>query len=479
MRRAGALGFAIAVSLGWAVACGSSSLAPNEGDMPHAGEGGVAGEAGARGSGEAGARADGGSSEAGAGSGADAGGVAGADAAGHAGAAADEVRGRVVEFETRRPLSGRAVKLGGVTTSTDASGRFSLERPAAPFDIAVTDPDGSTISLFAGVTSSELVLPHTISAASVPSENVVDVRGSLSGEGDYPLASNELVSLRFLAEVADGAETVPPAFGPEFGPMRIAWDGPDSLAGTLVAVRSRVDEEDGTAFTAIAIVELTLRNGNDVEVELELEPAAEGRLSGRVELPADHSLSFVQRQYRVPFSFGSIPISLDETQASSFDLVVPDLTELGGRYCVGAGSSDPFFLSERCGLKLGASDVVLTLQLPPEPLEPADSATVAPDAEFTWNAFEGGIHRLALLARTPSSASPSVFLFTADTRVRFSDFSRLADPFAARATYDYSLAGYGRFESLDAALSEDGLAANARREAFAGVSATRTIVIRR
>jgi hypothetical protein len=408
-----------------------------------------------------------------------AGGTAGDDAAGQAGSAADQVRGRVVEFETRRPLSGRSVTLGGATTSTDASGGFSLERPVGPFNIAVTDPDGSTISLFVGVTTSELLLPHTVSAASVPSEHVVDVRGSLAGAGDYPLASNELVSLRFLGENAEGAVSVPPAFGPDFGPMRIAWDGPDSLAGTLVAIRSRGDDEGASAFSAIAIRKLVLRSGDDVEMELELEQATEGHLSGRVELPADHSLSFVQRQYRVPFSFGSIPISLDETQASSFDLVVPDLSELGGSYCVGAGSSDPFFLSERCGLKLSASDVVLTLQLPPEPLEPADSATIASDTEFTWRAFDGGIHRLALVARVPSSEAPSVFLFTADTRARFSDFSGLVDPFPARATYDYSLAGYGRFESLDAAISEDGLAANVRRETVAGVSPPRAIVISR
>jgi hypothetical protein len=465
----------------WGLACGASSTGPVGREQPYADEGGAGGEAGIRADGKAGEFAGGRrSDEAGAGSGSDAGGSAGVEAtAGQAGTASAEVRGRVVDFQTRRPLARRSVRIGDAVAITDGSGAFALELPVAPFDIAVTDPDGSTISLFASVTASELLLPHTVSAASQPSDNVVDLRGNLSGEGEYPLADNELVALRFLAESAEGSLTLPSTFGPDFGPMRIAWDGDGSVTGTMVVVRTRVDQNGSTDFIAVGIHDIRLRNGEDLDLELELEPAEQGRLSGRAEVPANQSLSFVQHYYRVPFAFGSIPISLDETQVSSFDLIVPDLGMLGGSYCVGAGSSDPFFLTEQCGLKLGASDVVLTLELPPELLEPAASGTVDPDSEFSWKAFDDGIHRLSLVAHTPSSASPSVFLFTAAASARFSDFSRLAELFTTRTTYDCSVAGYGSFPDLDEALSERGLAARLPGEARAGISAPRTIVMSR
>ena len=481
MRRLDGFRFALGVSVLWVGACSSSSDTRAPGLRSPASGGESGDQSGAGGAGVAGGLEGGsGPSEAGAGAGSDAeaGGAAGVDAsAGQAGAAASRVHGRVVDFESRRPLAKRRVQIGDEVAVTDARGAFALEVRDSPFDVAVVEPDHTVVSLFVDVSGTDLVLPHGVSAASFPSDNVVDLRGTLVDDDPYPLAEDELVTLRFLAERAEAALTLPPAFGPDFGPMRVAWDGDDSVSGTLVAIRSRLDENGNVGFTAVGTRELALRNGEDVDLEFRLESSEQGRLSGRVEVPAAQNLSFIQRHYRVPFSFGSIPISIDETQATTFDLVVPNLGALGGSYCVGAGSSDPFFLTETCGLELGATDIVLTLALPPEPLEPNASATVHPDDEFSWTAFDGGVHRLSLIARTPSEDSPSVFLFTAEARARFSELSRLAQPFLSRATYDYSVAGYGRFDDLDDALSEQGIVARFPREIRAGVSSARTIVM--
>lgn len=418
-----------------------------------AGEGGTTGESGAAGTGSP---------------------AAGSPAGGEGGASGSEVRGVVLDDASGRPLAHRTVSAEGETTLTDAAGAFRLNVRTAPFDITVTEPDLSARSVFLGVNSRELVLPQPSTPLTKLPPNVVDLSGSVSGGGTYPLAEGEFVSLRFLAENADGTLTISPSLGPDFGPMRIAWDGAESITGTLVALRSSVDPVGASHYTGLAIRELALEAGADATLEVELEDLDVGNLSGTVAVPDGHQLSFVERYYQVPFSFGTIPLSLDETQATTFDMVVPDLSKLGGDYCVGAGSSGPFFVTRRCGLTLADSDIGLSLQASPELLEPSDGATLGADTELSWTAFDEGVYRVALVPREPSATTPSVYLFTVETTAVLGSLETLSLEHAS-GSYDYSVTGYAPYPSLDAALSENGILARDSSERRAGVAESRAV----
>jgi hypothetical protein len=362
----------------------------------------------------------------------------------------------------------------GETTLTDASGAFSLSVRTAPFDITVTEPDGSARSVFLGVNRRELVLPQPSGPLTKLPPNVVDLSGRVAGGGTYPLAEGEFVSLRFLAENADGTLTLSPSLGPDFGPMRIAWDGAVSITGKLIALRSAVDQNGLSHYTGLGIHELELEAGADATLDVELEELDVGNLSGTVDVPDGHQLSFVERYYQVPFSFGTIPLSLDETQATTFDMVVPDLSELGGDYCIGAGSSGPFFVTRRCGLALDDSDIGLSLQASPELLEPSDGATLAADTELSWLAFDEGVYRVALVPREPTATTPSVYVFTAETTAVLGSFETLSLEHAS-GSYDYSVTGYAPYSNLDAALSDNGILARDSSEKRVGVAESRAV----
>jgi hypothetical protein len=268
------------------------------------------------------------------------------------------------DLDTGRPLPNRTVSVHDESAATDAAGTFALHARTIPFDVVVTEPDGAAISVYRGVTSGALTLVHSPSGEAPAPTKSADVQGNLVGVGAYPLAEREGVSVHFLSGEAVGSLVVPATLGPDFGPMRVEWDGPDTLEGKVVAIRFAADEEGVSRFDGLAIAEVTLTAGEVVNVDLALEAASEGRLTGSIEVPEAHGVGFVQRSYRVPSSRGRIPFSLEETMATTFDLTVPDLAVLGGSYCVSAGSSSPFFKTERCGLPLDAAAGTLILQEP-------------------------------------------------------------------------------------------------------------------
>jgi hypothetical protein len=412
-----------------------------------------------------------------AGAGATEAGAPAAGAAGEAGGGTDrEVRGVVVDIATGRPLADRTVTMGGDSVVTDGDGAFVAEPASTPFDIAVAEPDGTTLSLFVGVTRRDLVLVHTVSTA-LPASNVATVRGTLGGEGDYPLGENEVVTLSFLAPQAEGTLLWGASSGADYGPLRVSWDGSTSISGKLIAVRSRRDENGVSEFTGAAIEDATLEAGDEPVVNLELAPIGAGHLSGSVELPPTLSVSFVERFYRVPFSFGAIPLSVEETQSPAFDFVVPDLSELGGAYCVGAGSSDPFTLTRRCGLALDTADLELELQPPPQLLEPAEGGDVFPKTELSWSAFDAGVHCASFVPTDLGATAPALYVFTEGTSLELGELGAAVSALEGTGSYAWSVTGYGPFGSIDDALSEQGLASRSPSELRVSESSPRSVVV--
>ncbi len=267
--------------VGCAAACGSSNGAPG---APDAGGGRQAGGEAGRG------ELDGGDSGGGAGGAFGEAGLSGAGEIGEAGATG-HVHGVVIDFATARPLPDREVTIDGATTLTDALGGFDLTVRNAPFDVVIAEPDGASVSVYEGLRSSELALPHASSATSPPPAHSADIQGTLSGAGDYPLDSSEGASLHFLADRAANTLLVPSSFGPDYGPMSVFWDGPESITGKLVALRFSVDDEGTIHYQGAAVSELTLSDGEVTERDIDLAAPVEGRLTGTIRVPDGQSVS--------------------------------------------------------------------------------------------------------------------------------------------------------------------------------------------
>jgi hypothetical protein len=208
-----------------AFACGNSSGAgPRvQGPGGRGGDGAVAGEGGESGKGTAGQASMGGRPQTGGAGGSE----AGASDAGAGGAGDIPVRGVVVDLDTGRPLPNRTVSVHDESAATDAAGTFALHARTIPFDVVVTEPDGAAISVYRGVTSGALTLVHSPSGDAPAPEKSADLQGNLVGGGAYPLAEREGVTVHFLSAEAEGSLVVPATLGPDFGPMRVAWDHGD------------------------------------------------------------------------------------------------------------------------------------------------------------------------------------------------------------------------------------------------------------
>lgn len=479
-------GVATNLCFAWALATAACGDGDNTRPEPgQSGQGGAVANAGASAGGESGGEAgDGAGAPSGSGGRSDGGGGgdAGHDAAGEAGEAAGaggaagragNVSGVVVDAATHRPLAGRAVHIGAATAVTDADGRFQLDAEA-PFDVVVVEPDGATISLYLGLTQEQLRLPHVLSLGSQTRARTADLEGVLSGEGSYPLGDNEGLAIHFLSSQAEGSVQLAPTFGPDYGPMRVAWDGPESVTGVLVTLRSLAEVSGSSHFTGFSAQELTLTDGEAASPSIELAEVGEGHVRGSIEVPAELSVSFTHQVYRVPFSFGSIPISTQETSATDFDVVVPDLGELTGTHCVGAGSSEPWSTTERCGVELDASDVVLTLSRPPALRDPSGSSVTA-DTVFSWSAFEQGVYRLSLETQAPSATTPNLYVFTSETFTAWPDLGVAGVRFPSGASYEWSVTGFAPAPSLDEALGPNGITAPIRAETRVGRSELRGV----
>jgi hypothetical protein len=391
------------------------------------------------------------------------------------------LKGRVVDFDSNRALPGRTVLIGSslgdaarVVLTTDEHGEFKLARPHDMYDVAVIEPDGSTISIYARLAGAKLVLPHRTPGV-VATKHTARVSGNVSGGTSYPLSdSRDVVSVYLFGDESTsddllGAGNAP--FGPEYLGLS-HFDSAGPVAHTLVALGTfgRKDDAPSTdpAYSAFAVTQrLNLSDGDDVSRDLELEAVDLGSISGSVTTPSDHPLSSLRTHYRFPHPLAIVPFPAADyvrqnpiTNDGAFVYELPVLHEAGSALCLAAESDNSgdsgSLWTERCGLSLDADPVSMELEAAPSLAEPKAGTIVDDTTLFSWSAFAGGVHRFELWPLYLTAETPGISLYTEATATVFPDLTPLGVSFPTNTSYAVTITGVGPAASLDEALDPSG-----------------------
>jgi hypothetical protein len=341
------------------------------------------------------------------------------------------------------------------------------------YDAWIVEPDGTTVSLYRGLTIANPVLAHEPSASAALLDDAgAMVQGSLSGGGNYPLAGSDEAEIYFFSAETDSALALgggSPTAGPNFGPMNLLWSGPDAIAGQVVAFGAFGSTGDaGAPAPYVFAAPLTVAPGQLATIDVVLSSVGTGRLAGTIVPAAGMSVTQTLASFRLPLPHAEVLLLTDESPAAAFDVAVPDMTALGGSYCVsGAASSVTGAISSTtvCGVALGATGSSLSLDPAPAwsiPLPdggPTSPLAVTPGAMLGWSTPATTVTELALRSASPSAQSPSIFVFTGGASAAWPDLSAIGVVPTPGAAYQAVVGALGPLGSIDEAAGEEGLGA--------------------
>jgi hypothetical protein len=306
--------------------------------------------------------------------------------------AADGVAGRTVTVESRR-------------TSTDRTGRFSLGSVPAVYDLVVTEPDGSGIVIYLGLSRREPVVAHWQLPpwpAPVPGARVrygIQHQASIGGRlWGRPVDGDRLpTTVRFIpaASTAQVYVTDQRDEGVEYALGRIVWTGRPALSGRLLATIYPICPDRDCAPTGIASKLVTLEDGDSISEDLHvIEPSV---------------------------GDGLVPGSLPNSSSSAGSP---------------AGEPAPF---------------VRALKL----LSPKDGDEVDAESLLAWEARPDSVYVVELLPNPAFSLVPRILVFTGKTSLRWRDLVGHGIGFPPGAPYGVTVSSIP-LPSVDQLASLDG-----------------------
>jgi len=367
------------------------------------------------------------------------------------------VVGTVVDFLTDRPLAGRIVQLGATRATTNADGMFTIAVAPSTYDIAVLEPDGTSVSLYYRLTRRDPLLSHESSSANRPLANTATIGGTVSGGAPFPLVPPNGVTIYYFSSATNtslilGGSVQTPLAGPQFGPLQLSWNGDASTSGELVALGTFPGAADTSAWLASEAV--TLFNGQDAQAEVSLSPTSAVVLGGNI-TPKGIDVSDKEVLYRLPFVDSTMNLVFDETADASFSYSIPNLSSLGGQYCVAVHADMGFAGTQLCGIGAGTMDASVSVAEPPSMQEPAGATFVA-DGGFAWTAVENSVYMLQFKQMIATAETPNIDVFTVLTSVPWPNLAPLGIAVPAGATYECTIGALGPYNSMDDAFGPTG-----------------------
>jgi hypothetical protein len=386
------------------------------------------------------------------------------------------VRGRVVDRQTRRALSGRTVVIGDERTTTAWDGSFSFEKIPGVYDLAVLDAKRDVVTIYRRLKRRDPLLVHG-GAPEIPDEYRAAHSAKLFGSftvGDRPLAAGASTFGFFSPALSVlGERCAAAASGAPCDPLALYWNGWERVDGEVVAIaiedrgpRSAERTRSSQALAGWAGRQpLTVTPSQAPTVALALAPMPARRVRADFVIPAGREVSTLIQSYRFPLPVAEIPIRrFYRDGLRGLDDELPDLGALGASLCVTAVSDgDGSASATRCGV--GADPTTVTLQAPPRLTAPAQKAAFDRETAFTWTRFAGGVQVLEL-SGGPAADQPDVTIYTMETTASWQrDLGAAPVTFPKRCSiYQVSAGGYGPFRSMDDAAGPAGLGALAPAE---------------
>ena len=143
----------------------------------------------------------------------------------------------------------------------------------------------------------------------------------------------------------------------------------------------------------LAVRPVGLADSDALNQDLTLRPVPIGRIAGRLTAYDEKPIDGLDFSYQLPD--GGDPIRIGPcTTKGDFDCEVPDLSVLGGQYCV--STLDPYdrFEASTCGVRIGMKDLRLDVQAPPKIVEPKDKTSMTQGSRIAWTGVKGSIYQL-------------------------------------------------------------------------------------
>jgi hypothetical protein len=342
------------------------------------------------------------------------------------------------------PVANAPVAIGTQSTTTDTSGHFTIAGVTTPYDLVTWNSGQQTAIELKGLTRTNPTIAFAFLTATgdPPLVNQARVSGNLSG-GDPLSTSGDYTYLAF------GSPTISRAVSVINNPFDVflEWSGPTSFTGNLHALQfaASAPSQPPTSFkgygtkTGVTVTPGAIQSGQD----LALASVSTANISGSITLPsAEYSLD--SKSLTLAFGDGaSIPLASDS--ALAFDYQMPSGIGATGNLSASATVTGAQTWASASGLAPDTSGVSLEVHAAALPVLPADGSTgVTTDTDFTWTAFDGGLHFVYFepFSNWDYPSGPSYIVVTSGTTTKIPDLAALGvgPGLPTGASYSWSVA---------------------------------------
>jgi len=374
------------------------------------------------------------------------------------------VSGTVVAIGWGYGTPGRTVVIGSQSTTTKDDGSFTFDQVPDIYDAMIVEPDGTQVSIYYGLTRRNPILSHTASYSSDLDDptQMVSISGTLSGDGfPFPVDSGHLVTLYFLADRGHGSAQVTDQFGspgPDYGPIRVGWDGDSSVTGTVVALGQYGSSATPWLGAFLGSKAVTLAGGGAVKVDLTLSPLSMGRIAGTVQMYPGNAVLGVSFGYHLPGTKGKVGFDKCSTKGA-FDCELPDLSTLGGEYCLDIEDEHGSARATKCGAAIGMTDFSIQVQTPPTFQNPPNGSSILKSSKLFWSAIQNGVYLLDAGPDIGTPTAPHIQAYISATQILWPDLQAIGVQFPIGTTYTCIVTGLVPYQSIDDLASSRGLSA--------------------
>lgn len=364
------------------------------------------------------------------------------------------VSGTVIGANLQPVASAPVVITSGGTnfsTTTNASGLFSVSGVTPPYDATVVSGNQSLI--YKGLTRTDPTLVFLGFSPGV--SRSASLSGTVSGGAGFPQPANHVTRTAFGSPEARDSATANTATG-VYNMGTVSWFGPTTTTGNVRALQWLFDgtnlPTDYKGYGEKLGVALS-DGGAFASQNVTMSGVSEATISGSVTLPAGYTLA--SKRMAVGFADGSLINVLSDAGASTnFAYTTPNVTGATIQMLVTAVNAGTSVYTTKPGLAVNATGVSIPLSAGSELSLPPNAATgVNHTTIFSYTPFSGGVH---LVVFNGPGASPDYVVVTAAASTTIPNLSSVGLGLPASTGYSWQVYGVAPFASVDAAAGPGG-----------------------
>ncbi len=365
------------------------------------------------------------------------------------------VAGTVIGANLQPVASAPVVITSGSTnlsTTTNASGAFSVAGVTPPYDATVVTGNQSLI--YKGLTRTDPTLVFL--GFSPGASRSASLSGTVSGGAGFPEPANHVTRTAFGSPEAVDNATAATATG-AYNMGTVSWFGPTTTTGNIHALQWLFD---GTGFPTDykgygQKLNVALSDGGVFASQnVTMSGVSEAAISGSVALPAGYNLA--SKRMSVGFADRSlIEVLADSGSSTNFTYTTPNITGATIQMRITAGNAaGTSVITTKPGLSVNATGVSIPLPAGSDLSLPPNGATnVNNSTTFSYTPFSGGVHFVVF---NGPGANPDYVVVTTAASTTIPNLSSVGLGLPASTAYTWNVQGAAPFASVDAAAGPGG-----------------------